>query len=57
MNEFIQERLIDGKAGFFNPIKKSNLKTGIKSGKKSKYKIVSTLQEDCETDGLMLKNL
>ena len=55
LNEFIQESLIDGKVGFFNPIKKSNLKTGIKSGKKSKYKIVSTLQEDCQTYGLIVE--
>ena len=27
--KFIQERLINGKVGFFNPIKKNNLKTEI----------------------------
>ena len=54
LNEFIQERLTDGKVGFFNPIKKNNLKTEIKSGKKSKNKIVSTLQEDCQAFGLIV---
>ena len=34
MNEFIQERLINGKIGFFDPIKKSNLKAGTESPKK-----------------------
>ena len=38
---------------FFNPIKKSNLKIGIKSRKESK-KIVSTLQEDCQAFGLII---
>ena len=35
-NEFIQENLIDGKVGFFNPIEKNNLKTGIESVKVKK---------------------
>ena len=30
LNEFINERLIKGKVGFFDPIKKNNLKTGFK---------------------------
>ena len=54
LNEFIQERLIDGKVGFFNPIKKKNLKNGIKSGKKSKNKIVSTVLEDCQAFRLIV---
>ena len=30
LNEFINERLIKGKVGFFDPIKKNNLQTGFK---------------------------
>ena len=48
LNEFIQERLINGKVGFLDTIKKSNLKTGIKSEKKSKNEIILALQEDCQ---------
>ena len=39
LNEFIQERLINGKVGFLDTIKKSNLKTGIKSEKTQKMKL------------------
>ena len=45
---FVQEHLIDGKFGFFHPINENNLKTGIKSGKKSKNEVVSALQEGCQ---------
>ena len=48
LNEFIQGRLINWQAGFLNTIKKNIPKTGIKLEKKSKIKIVSTLQEDCQ---------
>ena len=44
LNEFIQGRLINWQAGFLNTIKKNIPKTGIKLEKKSKIKIVSTLQ-------------
>ena len=54
MNEFIQEFFINGKVGFFNPIKKKNFKTVIKSGKKSKNKIVSTLQENYQAFRLIV---
>ena len=54
LNEFVQECLINGKIGLFNSIKKSNLKTGLKSEKKSKNKIVSTLQMDCQAFGLIV---
>ena len=37
-NEFFQERLINLKAVFLDTIKKSKLKTGIKSGKSQKVK-------------------
>ena len=53
-SEFIQGRLINGKVGFFNLVKKSNLKTRIKSEKRSKSKIVSTLQQDCQAFGLIV---
>ena len=33
LNKFINERLIKGKVGFFDPIKKNNLQTGFKSKK------------------------
>ena len=33
IQEFIHERLINGKVGFLDTIKKGNLKTGIKSKK------------------------
>ena len=39
LNQFIQERLINGKVGFLDTIKKSNLKTGIKSEKTQKMKL------------------
>ena len=48
LNEFIQGRLINWQAGFLNTIKKNIPKTGIKLEKRSKIKIVSTLQEDCQ---------
>ena len=54
LNEFIQERLINGKLGFLDTIKKNNVKTGIKSEKKSKNKIVSTLQDDYQAFGLIV---
>ena len=46
-------RKIDGKVDFFNPVEKNNLKSGIKSGQKTKNKITSTLQEDCHAFGLI----
>ena len=56
LNRFFQERLINGKVGFLYRIKKiKNLKTGIKSEKKLKSKTVSTLQEDCQVFGHILK--
>ena len=33
IQEFIHERLINGKVGFLDTIKKGNLKTGVKSKK------------------------
>ena len=48
MKEFIQEPLINEKIKFLDTTKKSNFKTGIKSEKKSKNEIISTLQEDCQ---------
>ena len=39
LNEFVQECLINGKIGLFNSIKKSNLKTGLKSEKSQKIKL------------------
>ena len=54
LNEFIQDRLIKGKLGFFYRIRKSNFKAGFKSEKKSTNKIVSNLQEDCQAFGLIV---
>ena len=39
INEFIQEPLINEKVEFLDTIKKSNLKTGIKSEKSQKMKL------------------
>ena len=55
LNGLFQKRLIDGKVGFLDTIKKNNVKTGINSEKKSKSKIVSSLQEDCQAFGNILK--
>ena len=52
LNKFIHERLFNGKVELLDAIKKNNLKTGIRSGKKSKNKIASILQEDCQEFGL-----
>ena len=52
MNGFFQARLIYRKVKILDKMKKNNLKTGSKSEKKSKSKIVSTLQEDCQAFGL-----
>ena len=46
--EFIQGRLINSKFGLLNTTNKNNLKTGIKSEKSRKNKIISTLQEACQ---------
>ena len=53
LNGFFQARLIYRKVKILDKMKKNNLKTGSKSEKKSKSKIVSTLQEDCQAFGLI----
>ena len=55
MNGVFQEHLINGKVAFLDKIKKKNLKTRIKSAKKSKSKTFSTLQEDCQAFGHIIK--
>ena len=40
LNGFFQERLINGKVGFLDTVKKNNLKTNIKSEKSQKVKLV-----------------
>ena len=57
LNGLFQKRLIDGKVGFLDTIKKNNVKTGINLEKKSKSKIVSSLQEDYQAFGNILKLL
>ena len=50
---FIADRLIKGKVTFYAPIKKNNLKTGIKKIKKSR-KAEDVLKEDCQAFGTII---
>ena len=50
--EFVAERLVKGTKSFFNPIKKTNLDTGIK--RKPRTNKASAIKEDIQAFGIVL---
>ena len=52
-DEFIAQRLINNAVSYFAPIKRNNLKTGIKKVKLTP-KAVTVLKEDCQAFGLII---
>ena len=50
---FVQDRLVEGKKSFFEPICKVRLKTGSEK-KKKVLKSLSVLKEDCQAFGLLV---
>ena len=52
-SSFVNERLVKGEKSFFDPIKRTNLKTGIVKKKKSP-KAIEVLKEDCQAFGIII---
>ena len=52
-NEFVRQRLVNKTVGFFAPISKNKLKTGIVKEKR-KPKALTVLKEDCQAFGLII---
>ena len=52
-DDFVSQRLITHSVAFFSPIKRNNLKTGIKKVKPSP-KAVTILKEDCQAFGVII---
>ena len=51
-NKFVEDRLVKGRIGFFTPIKRNNLKTGIIKSKMIP-KVQTIMKEDCHAFGVI----